>query len=152
MLLKAVRRYGILAKRSTSITSVQQLSLPKFDTAMRRQYHSYPDPDEKPIISTHKSDSKKVIKSDKEVGVSAGLSLNNNEIIEHMDNLTTGLKPPPMELKKTILPNGITVASHDKHGMMTSVSFNIGTGRLVIKCRISVGLHATVLAILAWYF
>ena len=96
--------------------------------AHHRQYHSYPDPEEKPRISTTKSSSAKQI--DKSTGIFdidkkfrldkpfPGMILGNP--------ITDSTTPNTVSTK---LANGLTVATQENLGLMTSFAFVVKTGR-----------------------
>lgn len=93
-----------------------------------RRYHSYPDPDEKPIIQTSQPSSPKVYdKKNPEFQLDKRFKM---EELFPGTPLSKGIgtsKPPPT-LYST-LPNGLTVASQEMPGLMTSVAFIVRTGR-----------------------
>ena len=91
-----------------------------------RAYHTYPEPGEIPTVTTFLSNSVKVSKF--------GDAFKVNEILRShsLDNASITINNPlALELipKNSSLSNGITVVSQDTSGMMTSISFTIGSGR-----------------------
>jgi hypothetical protein len=93
-----------------------------------RMYHSYPDPNEKPQISTARSSAIKQI--DKSTGIFD---------LDPMFKLNTQFpgvilgKPitdttTPMTVS-TVLDNGLTIATQESSSLMTSIAFVVRTGR-----------------------
>lgn len=106
------------------------------------RYHSYPDPNETPIVKTSTSNHAKVL--DK---TSPEYSLNS---VFKMDNPFPGVPvskginasaPPPTLY--TSLSNGLTVASQDIPGMMSSIALIVRTGRYnyILVAFASIGLY-----------
>jgi hypothetical protein len=93
-----------------------------------RGYHTYPDPDEKPQISYSKSDSKQQLnksefKLDKKFGfdvVFPGYGVSNG--------IGSSVSTPATYVSK-LSSNGLTVASQDLPGLMTSFALIIRAGR-----------------------
>lgn len=93
-----------------------------------RYYHSYPDPKEKPTIIQTKSDVKKSLdKSGSEFQLPSKF---------RMDELfpgtvvSSGIKNTNLpETRATVLPNGLTVATQEMPGLMSSFCLIVKTGR-----------------------
>jgi hypothetical protein len=93
-----------------------------------RSYHSYPDPNEKPIIHTSKSTQAKTYnKDDPAFQLAAKFKL--DKLFPGVD-MATGIgatqSPPTIT---TTLDNGLSVASQELPGMMTSIALLVKTGR-----------------------
>ena len=95
---------------------------------LRRGYTSYPDPNEKPQISTFLSTAKRTIldKKGKEYELDEKFRL---------DSLFPGVPPPtgitaqaPPPTLSTRLPSGLTVATQEMHGLMSSFAFVVSVG------------------------
>ena len=121
---------------SISTTSLSQLTLKKcFDSksyfrANTRFYHSYPDPNEKPNITYAKANAEKIFdKKDKKFQLDDRFK---------MDNLFPGTpiskgiskENAPQTIVST-LDNGLTVASQEMPGLMSSFSFLVKAGRYI---------------------
>lgn len=123
MLSSSVRSIGRLGKRVIGETQLVYYSL-----SSTAQYHSYPSPDEKPQVSTFTSTvSKQIDKSSNLFALDAKFK---------MDALFPGIslgKPirdsttPQTVTSK--LANGLTVATQEMPGLMTSLAFVVKTGR-----------------------
>lgn len=97
--------------------------------ALRRLYHSYPDPNEKPVITTsiHKRDATNPSKKD---DISLDKKFKIDSIFPGVP-VTRGIKPGEQapETKSTKLKNGITVATQEVPGsLMSSITFMLGSG------------------------
>ncbi len=97
------------------------------------QYHSYPDPSEKPIVSFTKSSTAKRI--DKNAADFLKL-----DVAHKMDKIFPGTpiskgisKATPPETISTVLSNGLTVATQEMPGLMSSFAFLVRTGRFVVN-------------------
>ncbi len=91
------------------------------------RYHSFPDKDEKPVITQTVSKEQKQLK--KENGV---FDLHNNFKMNAVFPGTPtssgiGKDAPPLT-RSTTLPNGITVASRDMPGLMSSFAVIMRVG------------------------
>jgi hypothetical protein len=95
-------------------------------SAGARCYHSYPDPNEKPILTTTLADHAK--KYDKSVGFSLDSKFKMDSPFPGTPSFT-GVDPsaPPPTLH-TRLENGLIVASQDMPGMMTSMALIVRAG------------------------
>jgi hypothetical protein len=117
------RTYVKYATAATSVISPRCAGI--------RSYHSYPDPSEKPAIATTKAEvsEKKYDKTSSEFKLDPKY---NMKIlfpgVKESDGI--GSLPPPPTLFTT-LPSGLTVASQDVPGMMTSMTFAVRAGRYV---------------------
>ena len=97
----------------------------------RESYHSFPDPSEKPQISSATSSSKRRV--DKEA--TRGFSVHEKFRLDRPFPLT-GSGPGKHsndqarpEVQSTKLSNGVTVSSIDTQGLMTAFSYLVQTGR-----------------------
>ena len=93
-----------------------------------RQYHSYPDPNEKPIIKTTQANHTKTYdKSNPEFQLNPKFKMDK---LFPGTPISSGIgaSPPPPTLY-TQLENGLTVASQEIPGMMTSAALIVRTGR-----------------------
>ena len=94
----------------------------------KRWYTSYPDPNEKPQISTFLSTTKRTIidKTSKDFVLDEKFKL---DVLFPGVPLSTGIvaEAPPPTLA-TRLPNGLTVATQDMHGLMSSFAFVLSVG------------------------
>ncbi len=93
-----------------------------------RCYHSYPDPNEKPRISTTKSTSAKLI--DKSTGV---FDIDKKFRLDApFPGIVLGKPITDSTTPKTIsskLKNGLTIATQENPGLMSSFAFVVRTGR-----------------------
>lgn len=110
----------------------------------QRAYQSTPDPDEKPVINFSKSEGMKKI-TDKSL---PEYNLNKNFALDKPFPGTIVSKgiadsTPPKTLS-TVLPNGLTVATQEMPGLMSSFAFLVRTGRYVLLVQVIVtGTTAT---------
>lgn len=93
-----------------------------------RAYHSYPDPNEKPVVKTSVSKYEKSI--DK---ATLSLALDSKFKVDTLFpgvpvSKGIGATPPPPTLS-TVLDNGLRVASQEMPGLMTSIAILVRTGR-----------------------
>jgi hypothetical protein len=99
--------------------------------ARRETYHSFPDPSEKPQISSATSSSKRRVNKE----TAKGFSVNEKFRLDRSFPLpgsgpgkhSDGQSRP--EVQSTKLSNGVTVNSIDTQGLMTAFSFLVQTGR-----------------------
>lgn len=105
----------------------------KFSPSMgfKRAYHSYPDPNEKPVVFQSKSEAVKQILSKS----SSQFTLDKKHSLDSIfpgTPLSKGISnsAPPHTIS-TILPNGLTVATQEMPGLMSSFAFLVRTGRLL---------------------
>jgi hypothetical protein len=94
--------------------------------ACRRRYHSYPDPNEKPVITVTVSDKQRVGTTEKKVE-----ELDKFKMTEMFPGvlMSTGIsKWDAPETEATKLGNGLRVVSHEMHGQMTSVTLFVNVG------------------------
>ncbi len=98
------------------------------DCMSLRCYHSYPDPNEKPRITTTKSTSAKRI--DKSTGV---FDIDKKfRLDEPFPGIVLGKPITDSTTPKTIsskLQNGLMIATQENPGLMSSFSFVVRTGR-----------------------
>ena len=90
-----------------------------------RFYHSYPDPNEKPKISSSKSSNKK-FGPDK-----SNTSLEKFDMTKMFPGVpvSKGIEKHNFpQTKSTVIQNGLTIASQDMFGQMTSVAFIASVG------------------------
>jgi hypothetical protein len=97
-----------------------------------RSYHSYPDPNEKPRISTTVSTAAKQI--DKASGI---FDIDKKFRLDTpFPGVTLGKPIKDSTTPNTIstkLENGLTVATQENPGLMTSFAFVVRTGRYILK-------------------
>jgi alpha-acetolactate decarboxylase len=100
-----------------------------FVTCSTRTYHSFPDPNEKPQISSAKSDVKKTLdKSLPDFNLKNSIKLDQDfPGVPHSSGIKKQKSPETLSTKLT---NGVTVATQDTHGLMSSIAFLAHTGRL----------------------
>lgn len=94
-----------------------------------RCYHSFPDPKEKPVITTHFSTANRQLEK-----TTLDLSLNNNFKMNspypnYETYANTYIKDVNPNTFSTILKNGLTIASEDRYSLMTTLTFVVKTGR-----------------------
>ena len=98
-----------------------------------RSYHSYPDPNEKPVISSSRSSISSVAAIPKD---EASLTLSSASSLP-MDAEYPGFSftsregatnAAPFPTKNSRLPNGLAVVSQDSFGLMTSIALVVGSG------------------------
>ena len=94
---------------------------------VQRNYHTYPAPDEKPILTKFKSSTVRQEKKGKEFDVNELLKMESN-IAPTATNAADATVPVFVE-HSSQLSNGIRVVSQDTTGLMTSFSFTVGSGR-----------------------
>lgn len=93
-----------------------------------RGYHSYPDPNEKPVITTSVSSVEKQIKDKNGKEFTLDSKFNLEKMFPGVPvskGINSSVAP---EVKSTILSNGLTVATQEMPGLMSSFAFMIGTG------------------------
>ena len=99
-----------------------------------RFYHSFPDPNEKAIITKALSSGAKL--SDKsQINVSIDPKFRIDEIFPGFEN--KDVKGGSRDLLNTVtqcttLENGLRVASEDRYSLMTSLSFVVKAGRYIL--------------------
>ena len=99
--------------------------------ARRESYHSFPDPSEKPQISSATSSSKRKVDKD----ATHGFSVHEKFRLETPFPMTVSGPGKHVndqsrpEVQSTKLSNGLTVSSIDTQGLMAAFSFLIQTGR-----------------------
>ena len=122
-------RFKFLARTTASRTKCLTAARPShLHSPLRRDYHSYPDPEDKAQITHAKSEVSKTItdKSGKAYKLDDTFKLDN---IFPGVPISTGIKEQdaPITLS-TRLDSGLTVATQDMHGLMSSFSFIVRTG------------------------
>lgn len=123
---------GAAARRAWSATATgRALSLSSNEmkklTPLCRGYHSYPDPNEKPVVSTFKSDGKKL-------GAKPAISLKNSlpmDVAFPGSPTPTGIgKNSAPAIKESKLSNGLIVTSQELPGsLMVTLGFIVKSGR-----------------------
>ena len=99
---------------------------------VHRGYHSYPDPDDVPVITTAKSDvSKKLNKEEVEFQEMKKFNMQKDFKIPFGKEVPSFAQQPKTLLTK--LPSGLTVASQDMPGLMSSVALLVKSGRCVMR-------------------
>ena len=92
-----------------------------------RSYHSFPDPNEKPQVSTAKSTTKKMLnKAAPEFKVDAKFRMETP--FQGVPQGSAFKSSDPPRTHATTLPNGLTVASQDTYGLMSSFAFLVNRG------------------------
>ena len=101
----------------------------KVENRLRREcYHSFPDPSEVPLVSSTLSTHKKTFNKDlPEFSISQNFRLDRPFAFSQTKTSSSSNGVPKTHATK--LPNGITVASIDTPGLMTTFSFLVQTGR-----------------------
>jgi hypothetical protein len=93
-----------------------------------RNYHSYPDPNEKPRISTFKSDAVKTLTSKEKFSLNSDFHMKKafpGSPLSEGINLTN-----PPQVQTSNLSNGLLIASHELPGsMMATFAFIVKCGR-----------------------
>ena len=109
--------------RRASNRSIQSL---RTRGILYRNYHSYPDPSEKAIVTTSRSSATRQLDKTK-----LDFKLNERFNIEKpflsIDSKSSGTLQEAL-CYSTILSNGLRVASEDRHTLMTSIAFVVKTG------------------------
>lgn len=92
-------------------------------------YHSYPEPDEKPIITATKSEvaPKRFDKTLPEFKLKESYGL--SQVFPGTPISKGIIKTSPPKTVSTILANGLTVATQEMPGMMSSFALLVRTGR-----------------------
>lgn len=98
-----------------------------------RGYHSFPDPNEKPVISSTRSNISSVAaipKDEASLTLSPASSLPmTSEFPGYSSTSTSGSSGTvPFATKHSLLRNGLQVVSQDSFGLMTSLALVIGSG------------------------
>lgn len=111
-----------------------QRRLANFVASSRRCYTSYPDPNEKPRISTHIHSSKDPNGVHKQILNKSG----SEYVMDSKFRLDTlfpgvpvsngGVNEPPPQTKSTKLANGLTLSTQEMHGLMSSFTFILSVG------------------------
>lgn len=122
----ATRRLWSASGKALSLSSGEVKKL----MPLCRGYHSYPDPNEKPVISTFKSDGKKL-------GDKAAISLKNSHRMDIPfpgSPTPTGIgKNSAPVIKESKLSNGLTVTSQELPGsLMVTLGFIVKCGRYIL--------------------
>jgi hypothetical protein len=116
-------------------TICQSLKIPKSSIIknspiLTRFYHSYPDPNEKAVITTSVSTVKKTIEKP--------TTFENMKKFK-MDELYSGfdesLNKKPLEkpiTQKHVMSNGLVIASQETTGLMQSFAFLVNIGRYIV--------------------
>jgi hypothetical protein len=101
----------------------------KVENRLRREcYHSFPDPAEVPLVSSTMSTHKKTFNKDlPEFSIDQNFRLDRPFAFSPTKASSSSNGVPKTQATK--LPNGITVASIDTPGLMTTFSFLVQTGR-----------------------
>ncbi len=97
---------------------------------LRRLYHSFPDPNEKPQITTAQSSGVRQMDKSK-TDVSLHENFKMQKPFPDFERYTKSLNKVEAKTFSTTLSNGITVASEDRFSLMTSLALVVRTGRLV---------------------
>jgi hypothetical protein len=93
-----------------------------------RLYHSYPDPNEKPVINvTQSTHAKTYDKTLPDFKLDQKFRM-ENQFPGTPVSTGIGATPPPPTLT-TVLDNGLTVATQDMPGMMSSIAIIVRAGR-----------------------
>jgi len=96
--------------------------------ASKRRYHSYPDPSERPIITTARSaQAKSIRKLGEDFEHMKKFDMRQEFGSVNMERINYKPIEPTTEVSK--LSNGLTVASQDKSGLMSSFGLIVGAGR-----------------------
>lgn len=104
----------------------------------RESYHSFPDADEKPQISTSTANFKKTYDKSRDQGFSIDAKFRlDNQFAGVFTSTAISSQNRPKTLS-TKLPNGLTVSSQDSVGLMTTISFLLQVGRsssfIILMC------------------
>jgi hypothetical protein len=95
---------------------------------IRRGYHSYPDPDDVPVITTAKSTiAKKLNKGEVEYKNMKKFDMQKDFQVPFGKEVPSFAQQPKTLLTK--LSSGLTVASQDMPGLMSSVALLVKSGR-----------------------
>ena len=117
----------ILSYSRSSVSSSRRIALsPRF---LGQRYHTYPDPDEKPIITEAKSETTRTVKKEGERFEAMKRYVVDKpfEIPHDIASGSAFKEEPKTEVTK--LKNGLTIATQDMPGLMCSLSFLVKTGR-----------------------
>lgn len=99
----------------------------------RRSYHSFPDPKEKPVITTHFSTAKPQIEKTK-LDLSLNVDFKMNAPFPNYETYNRYIKDVNPKTFSTVLKNGLTIASEDRYSLMTTLAFVVKTGRYDVVC------------------
>ena len=121
------RRLFLAAANRLAASSEATVKSVKFVVA-NRSYHSYPDPNELPQVSNAVSDVKKtLIKNTAEFRVDETFRLDTPfPGVPTSSGIASTQSPKTLSTK---LANGLTVASQDTSGLMSSFAFLLNRGR-----------------------
>lgn len=121
-----------LSSKNPNSRAASQLRIPGRRAAvglspLHRQYHSYPDPNEKPVIQQTRSDvTKQLDKSQPEFKLHDKFKLDK---LFPGTPVSKGIgSAPPPDTVSTKIENGLTVASQDLPGLMTTIALVVRTG------------------------
>lgn len=96
----------------------------------RRGYHTYPDPDETPVVSNAKSEVERTLsKAGEEYDAMKRYDMDKPFDLPDGIRSVPFTKQPKTEM--TTLANGLTIATHDMPGLMCSVALLVKTGRYI---------------------
>lgn len=91
-------------------------------------YHTFPDPNEKPVITTSISEIKKQLdKSKLDISLDDTFKMHNQ--FPDFNNYNKSISNVNTKTLSTTLKNGLVVASEDRYSLMTSLAFVVKTGR-----------------------
>ena len=117
----------LLLAKSRNLRRISSIKVSPYLQISRCQYHSYPDPNEKPQISKFVSTAERKKKTGLDYAVNPKLFI-GAVAAEGECTSSADINSPSFDILSTVLPNGITVVSQDTSGLMTSFSFTVGTG------------------------
>ena len=123
---------SLTASIQSSITSVRGIKLKYNHTFIlsRANYHSFPDQNEKPKITSFRSNFQKLLnKSTMQLDLDS--KFKTNILFPGLPVASSSIKPLEPETKVTTLSNGLRIASEDKYSLMTSICFVVKAGRFV---------------------
>ena len=96
--------------------------------ACRRSYHSFPDPKEKPVITTHFSTAKPQLEKTN-LDLSLNVDFKMNAPYPNYEKYNSYIQNVNPKTFSTVLKNGLTIASEDRYSLMTTLAFVVKTGR-----------------------
>lgn len=96
----------------------------------RAGYHSFPDPNEKPKITSFISNVQKQLNKST-LQLDLDRKFKTNTLFPGLPTALSSIKPLEIETKITTLSNGLRIASEDKYSLMTSICFVVKAGRFV---------------------
>lgn len=114
--------------RSVSISSTFRRNRVGISIQVNRVYHSFPDPNEQARITSFRSSSSRQVDKSK-LSTVLDKKFQTDKVFPGVEKSNLNNSAKKFETEVTTLPNGLRVASEDRHSLMTSLAFIVKTGR-----------------------